>query len=196
MERQVVAAFVEFVQRMNWLGASGDNLLVRKERVKGLDLHSEGLCLGAHEAAYVAKGLDAEGLALNLRAGSGSELSAGHEDHHGDGELGHGVGVLAGGVHHHHAGFGGGLEVDIVVARACAHDYLKFGSRGDNLGGHFVRTDDDGLNVFDGLDQIGLLGVFLELDDLMAGGFEDLSDAFHGRCREGLLGCEKDFHGL
>ena len=190
MQAEVIAAFVEFVQSVHGLSSAGEDLLVREERVEGLDLHSEGLGFRADQTTDVSEGLDSEDLALNLRAGGGSELGPGHEDHHRDRELGHGVRVLARGVHHHHAGLGRGLEVHIVISGACAHHYLELRCSCDHLGGHLVRADDDGFDVLDGRDEIRLLGIFFEFHDLMASRREDIRDAAHRCSGKGLLGCK------
>ena len=196
MEGEIIAAGVEFVQGVDGLGSACGDLLIGKERVECLDLHAEGLGLGAHQTAHVAECLDAQGLALNFGAGCGSELSAGHENHHCDGKLGHCVGVLAGGVHHHHSVGGGRGEIDIVESCACADDYLKLRSGVEHLGGNFIRTDDEGVDIGDCLHQVGLLGILFEQRHFVPALYEDIFDPCHCCSGKGFLGCNQDFHFL
>ena len=173
---------------MDGLGAAGDDLLVGEERVQGGDLHAEGLRLLADQPAHVAVGLDAQALALQLAAGGRGEVRAGHEDHQAEGEFRHGVGVLAGGVHHDDAGGRGRGKVHIVIARAGADDDLELRGGGDDLGRHLVGADDDGVDIGHGGDEVALLGIFLQFHDLMAGFRENLHDPFHRLRGERLLG--------
>ena len=88
-----------------------------------------------------------------------------------------------------------GGKVEVVEAGACAHDNLELGSGGDHFGGDLVRTDDQRVGVGDGLDQVGLVGVFLEQGELVARFLDNLADA-RDRCgRERLLGGDENFHG-
>ena len=188
MDGEIVGRGIELLHGVDGLGAAGDDLLVGEERVQGGDLHAEGLRLLADQPAHVAVGLDAQALALQLAAGGRGEVRAGHEDHQAEGEFRHGVGVLAGGVHHDDLRGGGGGQVDIVVAGARADDDLELRGGGDDLGRHLVGTDDDGVDIGHGGDEVALLGVFLQLHDLMAGFGENLHNPLHRLGGERLLG--------
>lgn len=194
MDGEEVGLAVELFDGVHRSRAAGDDLLVGEERVEGADVHAEGLGFLADETADVAVGLDTEFLALELGTGLAVELAAGHENHQGDGELGHGVGVLSRGVLHDDAMGGRGGEVDIVEAGTGTDDDLEL-FRGVQHGGrHLVGTDDEGLGVLDGLAELGLAGVLLEELDLVAGGLEQFVDIMHSRFGERLLGCNENFH--
>ena len=179
---------------MHGLRSACGNLLVGEERVEGFHLHAEGLCLGSDETAHVAECLDAEGLALHLRTSSGSELRAGHENHHSDSKFGHGVRVLAGGVHHHHAVRGCRSQIHIVESSACADDDLELRGAIKHLRGYLVRADDDGVDIRHRLHEIRLLGILFQQDNLMPAFFEYFANPCHRCGGKGLLGCNQDFH--
>ena len=138
--------------------------------------------------------MDADGLALGLAARSRRKLAAEHKDHQGDGQLGHGVGVLAGGVHHHDAPCGSGGQVHVVVTGTGAYDDFEFRGGGDDLGGHLIGTDDEGVHIGHGGNQVFLGGIFFKQSDLVATAFEDVLNAVHRINGERLLGSDQDFH--
>ena len=128
MHGDEIAGRIECSNVCNRLCASLGNLLGRDERIHGLDLHSEGGSLLANEPSDIAEGLDADSLAGNLGTGSRSELVAAHVNHHCNGELGHGIGVLAGSILDDNSVSGGGGEIDIVESGTCAHYDLELRS--------------------------------------------------------------------
>ena len=132
---------------MNRGGASGYNLLICEEGVQGRYLHPKGLSLLADKAAHIAVGLNAKALALKLAAGSGGEVSAGHEDHEAQCEFSNRVGVLPGGVHNHNAPGRCGRKVHVVKTCTCAYHNLELGSGRHHFLRHFVGTDDEGFGV-------------------------------------------------
>ena len=103
--------------------------------VVGDDVHAEGLCAPGDEAANIAKANDAQGFAVEFRAGevgafplAGEEGGVGGGDVAADGEHeGHGVlggsdGIGARGVHDDDAAGGGGFDVDVVYTNAGTTD--------------------------------------------------------------------------
>ena len=73
--------------------------------------------------------------------------------------LGGGDRVAAGGVHHDHAAFRGGLDIDVIHADAGAADDLEVGGGGDELCGDFcLAADDERGELGDDLEEL----VFLE----------------------------------
>ena len=188
MDGEVVGGRVELFHGVDGLGAAGDDLLVGEERVQGGDGHAQGLRLLADQPAHVAVGLDAQALALQLGPRRRGEMRAGHVDHQAEGEFRHSVRVLARGVHHDHAGGRRGGQVDIIVPGARAHDDLQLRRRGDHLGRHLVRPDDNGLHICDSSDEIRLLRILLQLHDLMPGLGQNLHNPLHRLGGEGLLG--------
>ena len=88
------------------------------------------------------------------------------------------------------------FQVDIVVACTGTDDDLEIGGSVENLGGYFVGTDDESVDIPYGSDEVCLLRVFLESGEFVAGCFNDFPDAGHCCGREWLLCCYKYFHGL
>ena len=102
-----------------------------------------------HLAADAAETDDAQRLAAQLvahelflfplagaRGGAGLRDAARHGEHQRQGVLGHGDGVAAGRVHHQHAGFGGGVQIDVIHAHAGAPDHAQFGRLFQHRGVH------------------------------------------------------------
>ncbi len=105
---------------------------------------------------------------------------AGHGEHHGECVLGDRNRVAARGVHHQHAGLGGGIEIDIVDADTRAPDDAQLG-----------RLLEDGLVYLHGgahQQRVGLgkvLGVFLGIGNDYVPAWLRLKQLDPGR-REGL----------
>jgi hypothetical protein len=74
-------------------------------------------------------------------------------------QFGGGDDVRGGGIDNHHAGLGGRLDVNVVQADACTGDDFEVLGRGDGLGVHLRgRTDQDGVHVHDGGQELGAVG--------------------------------------
>ena len=174
---------------MDRFGTAFDDLPVREERVERGDRHAEGAGLRADQAADVAVSLDAEALPRELAARRGRELGPGHEDHHREGEFRHGVGILAGGIHHHDAAGRSGGEVDIVIAGAGTDDNPQLRRGGDHLRGHLVRADDHRLRIGRGGLEVRLLRIFFQPDHLVPGLRENPGNPLHRLRGKGLLRC-------
>ena len=156
--------------------------------VVGDDLHAEGAEPLSDEDADAAQADDADGLLVELDAGvlaalplavlqrgvGRSDVARGgqHERH---GELRGGDDVGGRGVHDHHAGLGGRLDVDVVEADTGAGDHLQLLGGGEGLGVDLGRAaHQDGVDVGDGGQEFGAVGA-VAVADLEVG-----SERLHG----------------
>ena len=119
-----------------------------------------------------------------------------HEDHHGQSQLGHGVGVLPRGVHHHDAAGRSGREVHVVIARTGAHDNLEHLGGIDDFGRHLVAAHDQRIGVGHGFEQLGLVRILLEQGELMARTLDDFANSIDRLLGKGFLGRYQYFHGF
>ena len=138
--------------------------------------------------------MDRQRLALQLRTRTGSKAVAGHVDHHAQSQLGNGIRVLPGGVHHHDAALGGGRQVHVVVAGAGTHHDLQVLRGGDHLGGHLVAADDDRIGIGDSLQQLRLVSILLQQRERMTRALYDFANTVDSLLCEGLLGSYQNFH--
>ena len=137
--------------------------------IVGEDLGVEALQAGGDEGADPAQADDADLLLEEfdagvlgalplavLERGAGLRDVAGEAQDVADGEFRGGDDVRGGGVHHHDTGLGGGLDVDVVEADACAGDHLEVLRGGDGLGVHLGGgADQDRVDVGDRREQLG-----------------------------------------
>ena len=197
MQREEIGRLVKLLDRCHLLHAVGlEDRLVGDERIVCDNIHAQRLSFAAHQLADVAVGVDAEGLALNLRTRARSEAVPRHVDHHGQRQFGHGVGVLPRGVHHHDAPRRSRCEVHVVVTRTGTdHDFQVF-RRGDDLGGHLVAADDERIRIGHGLQQLTLVGIFFEQRQFIAGILHDPADSIDGLFGKRLLRCNQYFHSI
>ena len=193
MERHVVVLAEEFLRGVEGLDAFALNLVVGHEHVEGGDVHAEALGDASHVAAYLAEGVDAEGLALEFGAGFAVVAVAGHEDEHAEYELGDGVGVLAGGVHDADAALGGGGQVDVIVAGAGTNDDFQLGSGGHDFAVNLVGADDETLDIGDCLEEV-FAGALLYYFEVGAGGINHVCYGLYGCRCERLLGENEYLH--
>ena len=197
MQRKEVGNPVKLLDRSHFLHAVGlEDRPVGDERIVGDDIHAQRLALAAHQSADVAVGVDAEGFALEFRTRTRREAVARHEDHHGQRQFGHGIGVLTRGVHHHDAPRRSRRKVHVVVTRAGADHDLQVFRRGDDLGGHLVAADDQRVDVGHGFEQLALVGVFFEQRQFVSGVLDDLTDSVHGFFGEGFFRCNQYLHSF
>ena len=91
---------------------------------------------------------------------------------------------------------GGGGEVDVVETGTCAHHNLQLLGGVEHLSVALVGADDEGVGIFHGLEQLGLLGVFLEQHELVAGCLYFLAYALYSCSCERLLCCYKNLHNF
>lgn len=147
--------------------------------VVGHDLHAEGRHPLGDQDADAAEADDAEGLLAELDArvlvplplavlqgGVGLRDVAGGGDEQTAGELGGGDDVGGRGVHDHHAGLGGGGDVDVVETDTGARDDLQLLGGGDRLGVHLGGgADEDRVDVDDRGEQLGAVGA-VDVPDL------------------------------
>jgi hypothetical protein len=152
------------------VGVVGDDLHaerghpLRDERADAAQTHdTEGL-LGQLDAGVLAPlplAVLESGVGLRDVARGGEQETAG--------QLSRGHDVRGGGVDDHHAGLGGGGDVDVVEADAGSCDDLQFARGGYglrvDLGG---RTDQDRVDVGDGRKQFGAVGA-VAVPDLEVG---------------------------
>ena len=173
MHGDEVAGRIECSNVCNRLCASLGNLLGRDERIHGLDLHSEGGSLLANEPSDIAEGLDADSLAENLSTCGRGELVAAHVNHHCNGELGHGIGVLAGSILNDNSVGSGSGEIDIVESGTCAYYNLELRSGVKHTCRNLVRADYHRLDICNGSHEFILTCIFLKENDLIAGLFKN-----------------------
>ncbi len=140
--------------------------------VVGDDLHAEGGHPLRDQHADAAEADDAEGLLAELdtrvlgplplavlQGGVGLRDVAGRGDQQTAGELGRGDDVGRRRVDDHHAGLGGGGDVDVVQSDAGAGDDAQLPGRGDGLGVHLGGgADEDRVDIGDGGDQLRAVG--------------------------------------
>ena len=138
--------------------------------------------------------MDAQRLALNLGARTRGEAVARHEDHHRESQLGHRIGVLTRGVHHHDSAGGSGRQIDIVVPGAGANHDLKILRCGDHLGRHLIAAHDQCVGIGHGSEQFGPLGIFLQQGQFVPRLFDNAANALNRLLSERLLGCNQYFH--
>ena len=160
---------------------------IRDEGVVGDDVHAQRLTLAPHEFAHIAVGVDAEGLALYLRTRTGRKAVARHEDHHGERQLGHGVGVLPRGIHHHDTARRGGREIHVVVTRTGTNHDLQVLSGIQYLSVHLIATDNHGIGILNRIQQLRLLCIFLQKSQFHASAFHYPPDTFHSDSGERFL---------
>ena len=195
MQREVVRVLIQFFDRIHFFHAVGlENGRIGDKRIVGDHVHAHRLALAAHQPAHVAVSMDTEGLALNLGTRAGREAVAGHENHHGERQFGHGVGVLARSVHHHDAACGSRREVHVVVTGTGTHHDLEVPRRFDDFGRHLVAADNQRIHVGHGREQFRFVGIFFEQGQFVSGAFDDLTDAVYGLLGKGLFRRNQYFH--
>ena len=87
---------------------------------------------------------------------------------------------------------GSGLEVYVVVAGTSADDDLELLSSVEDLGIYDVATDDDGVDVGDSCEELGLSRILFEEDYFEASFGEDLLDTSYCGSSEGFFGGNKN----
>ena len=175
--------------------------ILRQVGIVGHHIHLESMGQLGHALAHTAKAQDAQGLAPQLAAHelifvpvlayldvvAGVDGVAGDIQHLGDGQLGNGVVVQAGGVEDLDALLLGGVHVDVVQAHGAHADYLQLlGCVQDLLVDGGVHTHDKDLIVADHAGKLFLGGEDLGIDlhvlaqFLGDGGGDDVDDeTFH-----------------
>ena len=83
----------------------------------------------------------------------------------------------------------GCAEIDVVVTGTGTNDDLQLLGGIEHLGIDLVGAYDEGVDILHGIEQLLLLGVFLEQCQLMACCFNLFANTFDGSCCERLLGC-------
>ena len=83
----------------------------------------------------------------------------------------------------------GGGQVDVVIAGSGAHHNLQLLGGVEHFGIHLVRADNQRIGILYGIQQLLLLGVFLQQGQLISCSLYLFLDAFHGSCCERLLCC-------
>ena len=171
------------------------------------DLHPEGAEPLRDEHADAAEADDPDGLLVELDAGVlralplavaqrrvGRADVAGGGEHERDGELGGADDVGRRGVDDHHAGLGGGLDVDVVEADTGAGDDLEAGRGRERLGVHLGgRADQDRVDVDDRRQQLGAVGAVAVTDlevgseRLDRGGAQLFGDEYDWRALSGCV---------
>ena len=160
VERHDLALLIQLLGRSYGGDAIGGHHLGRAVGIVSIDVHAEALGDACHVAAYVAIGVDTEFLSLELAA-RGAIVEVAHGIyHHAKSQLGHGIGVLAGGVHHTYAMSRCGGEVYIVVACTGTHHDLELLGGIEHLGIDYIAADDDGIGIGHGSQQVGLIAIF------------------------------------
>ena len=87
-----------------------------------------------------------------------------------------------------------GLKVDVVeTGTGTHHDFQVLGSV-EHLGVNLVGTDNQGIGIGHGCEQLRLVGIFLQQSQGVACTFHFLADALDSSCCEGFLCSDKYFH--
>ena len=189
MQRQEIGLPVQIFEGIHLLHTVGfEHRRIRDEGVVGDDVHAQRLTLAPHEFAHIAVGVDAEGLALYLRTRTGRKAVARHEDHHGERQLGHGVGVLPRGIHHHDTARRGGREIHVVVTRTGTNHDFEVLRRPDDFGRHLVAADNERIDIGHGGQQLGLVGIFFKQGQFIARVLDDPADAVDSLLGKRLFG--------
>ena len=129
-----------------------------EEGVVGQHLHVEARGPPGHAPGHRTEAQKAQRLAADVEAGIGLPLSLpdpavrqgdapGAGEHQPKGQVRHGVGVGAGGVAHGDAQVLGGVQGDVVQARAVLADQLQLFTAGHQLRGKGVGPDDEDVAV-------------------------------------------------
>ncbi len=189
MQGDDVAGLEESFLAGDGLGhGAGVDLLGAHEGVVGVDIHAEALGDAGHIASHVTEGEDTQLLALELGAALAVVEVADGIDEQTHDELSNGVAVLAGGVHGDDAAGGASLEVEVVVAGAGAHNDLQVLGVVDDLFGHLVGADDEGVGILDGLVEVVHVGIFLKEGKLVAVLLDNFLDTVNSHFGKRFLG--------
>ena len=178
MQGEVVGRGKDFVERAE-LGADLRSQLRRDERVVRDDLHLEGSRAGGDLLSDAAEADDAERLAAELAAGKllllplvrlhrrvGRRQMARQREQLAHRQLRDADAVGARRVHHDDAACAGGVQVDVVHARAGARDHAQRRRGGDDLASHLRRAaHDQRVGVGDGGQQFGQRPAGGRIDD-------------------------------
>ena len=169
--------------------AGSRHRLVGAEGIVGIHLHAEALRNTRHIATHIAEGVDTQFLTLQLAA-AGAVVEVTHGIyHHAQCQLGYGVGVLPGGVHRYHAVAARGCQIDVVVPCARAHYYLQLLRSVQHLCIHHIGADDECVSVCHSVQQLLLLGIFLQQNEAVTCLLHYLANAIYSHFRKGFLGC-------
>ena len=124
--------------------------------------------------------MDTQFLAFQLPTGCAVIEIAGSHDHHAESQFSHGVGVLSRCIHHADLVGSSGFQVHVVVSGTGTNDNLQLLGGIQDFGIHLVATDDDGIHVLHGIQQLRLVGIFLQENQLIAPVFfHYLTDTIH-----------------
>ena len=138
--------------------------------------------------------MDSETLAAYFGSRTRRELVARDEDHHAYDQLGHGVRILSGRVHHDDAPLGAGRQIDVVVAGSGPHDDFQVPGRIDHLARDLIAADDQSVGIGHGGQQFRLIGVLFEQSQLVSGSLDDFSYTVDRRLGKRFLGSYQYFH--
>ena len=138
--------------------------------------------------------MDSETLAAYFGSRTRRELVARDEDHHAHDQLGHGVRILSGRVHHDDAPLGAGRQIDVVVAGSGPHDDFQVPGRIDHLARDLIAADDQSVGIGHGGQQFRLIGVLFEQSQLVSGSLDDFSYTVDRRLGKRFLGSYQYFH--
>ena len=83
----------------------------------------------------------------------------------------------------------GSSQVDVVETGTGTHHDLQLLGSVEDLGIGLVRTNDHGIDILHGVEQLSFLSVFLEQHQLVACTFNFLTYALDSCCCKGLLCC-------
>ena len=84
---------------------------------------------------------------------------------------------------------GGGGKVHIVVTGTGTYHNLELLGGIEYLGINHIATDDDGVDIGHGGKEIGLVAIFLQQYQLIAGCFNHFTDAIDRYLGKWLIGC-------
>ena len=125
MKRNKLVVLIQFLDAVHRCYAGGCHVFILHPWVESRHLHSKTLSYACHVAAHLPECVNAQRLALKLAACFAVVAVANHQHSHAKHQLGNGVGILSGCIHHTHAVSSGFGEVNVVVTCTGTHHHLE-----------------------------------------------------------------------
>ncbi len=89
---------------------------------------------------------------------------------------------------------GSGCQVDVVITGTGTHHNLQLLRRIKHLTVHLVRTDNHGVGILHGIQQLCLLRIFLQQHDFVACSLQFGLDTIDSGCCKWFFCCYQYFH--
>ncbi len=194
VQRHNVASLKQVVSVFCGMNILRLNLVGWHKLVESINLHAESFSDAGYIATNIAKSEYAELFAFELRASFAIEEIAHGVNEHTENEFCHCVRVLPRSVLYHYAFFLGVCGVDRVVA--CSGTNHNFQSRSSikHFFGYFIGTHNHCVRVLDSIQQLLLVGVFLQQHQLVSFSLCRVLDAIYRCGGKWLFCCNKYLH--